>query len=243
MNAVPARERLIVALDLEARRSMELATLLAGEVRWVKVGMTLFYERGPQIVSELRGLGYSVFLDLKLKDIPHQVAGAAEIIGALGAGMLTVHASGGQHMITAAVEGARIGAAIAQVDPPAVLAVTVLTSMDRATLSSVGVADDVEDQVNRLALLARTGGASGVVSSPHEATQLRAVLGGSALIVTPGVRPAGSSHGDQSRVASPRSAVSSGASHIVVGRPISGSANPIGTVREIIAEMEGTPGD
>ncbi len=239
MSQLSARDRLIVALDLDEYRSMELARVLTGEVTWVKVGMTLFYECGPRIVSELRAMGFAVFLDLKLNDIPHQVAGAAEVVGALGAGMLTVHASGGQDMITAAVEGARIGAAIAHVEPPAILAVTVLTSMNRATLSSVGVTDEVEDQVTRLALLAHAGGAGGVVCSPHEAARMRTVVGDLALVVTPGVRPTGASSEDQSRVATPHSAVTAGASHVVVGRPISSSANPVGTVREIIAEMEG----
>jgi orotidine-5'-phosphate decarboxylase len=221
---------------------MELARLLTGQVRWLKVGMTLFYERGPQVVSELKAMGFSIFLDLKLHDIPHQVAGAAEVVGKLGVEMLTVHAGGGQDMIAAAVEGARIGAAFAQTDPPAVIAVSVLTSMDKAALRSVGVLDEVEDQVDRLAQLAHAGGANGVVCSPHEATRMRTLLGDDALVVTPGVRPSGSAAGDQSRVATPSWAVASGASHIVIGRPISQRPNPLVTVREILDEMEGVQG-
>lgn len=239
MTELSARDRLIVALDLDEHRSLELARILVGEVTWVKVGMTLFYECGPRIVTQLRSMGFAVFLDLKLNDIPHQVAGAARVVGALGAGMLTVHASGGRDMIAAAVEGARIGASTVQVDPPAVLAVTVLTSMDRAVLSSVGVTDEIDDQVTRLALLAHTAAAGGVVCSPHEAARMRAVVGDRAFVVTPGVRPEGASSGDQSRVATPHSAISAGASHIVVGRPISASPNPLAAVREIIAQMEG----
>jgi len=238
--AMSARDRLIVALDLDAHRSLELARAVTRDVRWVKVGMTLFYERGPEIVEHLRALGFDVFLDLKLHDIPHQVAGAAEAAASLGVQMLTVHASGGEAMIAAAVEGARRGAASAGTIPPAVLAVTVLTSMDDMTLESVGVRGGVVEQVGLLAKVAMRGGANGVVCSPREAAGMRVLLGQDAFIVTPGVRPAGSDLGDQSRVATPADALRAGASHIVVGRPITAAPAPAQAARDMVAEMEGT---
>jgi len=240
MIAMSPRDSLIVALDLDGRRSLELARSIAHEVRWVKVGMTLYYQEGPHIIEHLRGMGFDVFLDLKLHDIPHQVQGAAHVAAALGVGMLTVHAAGGEAMIAAAVEGATQGAADAGIEVPAVLAVTVLTSMDEAVLGSIGVEGPVLTQVDRLARLARRGGASGVVCSPREAAQMRTTLGEDAYIVTPGVRPAGADVGDQSRVATPEVAIRSGASHIVIGRPISAAPDAPAAVREILTQIEGT---
>lgn len=232
-----ARDRLIVALDLDAASSTDLGRELAGHVGWVKIGMTLFYSEGPSIVAVMRELGFSVFLDLKLHDIPHQVQGAARALGRLGAGMITVHASGGPEMIAAAVRGSADGAAEAGMDAPAVLAVTVLTSMDDVTLASLGVAAGLEGHVDRLAAGATQAGAHGVVCSPNEAARLRVSLGQDTLIVTPGVRPAGAALGDQSRVATPYEAIASGASHLVVGRPITESDRPIAVADEIVAEI------
>lgn len=232
-------DRIIVALDTDAAGAQRVARMLAGRARWVKVGMTLFYAEGPSIVADLRDAGFDVFLDLKLHDIPHQVAGAAREVARLGAGMLTVHASGGSEMVRAAAEGAAEGAAEAGVAAPKLLGVTVLTSMDAATLADVGVADSVAEQVLRLAQTARDGGASGVVCSPLEAGGLRRVLGPNALIVTPGVRPAGAARGDQSRVATPAAAIEAGASHLVIGRPITAAADPARAFDEIAAELAG----
>jgi orotidine-5'-phosphate decarboxylase len=231
----------IVALDMPRDQSLALAHSLRGRVRWLKVGMTLFYSEGPDIVVRLREMGFDVFVDLKFYDIPHQVAGAAARIAALGVGMFTVHASGGLAMMRAAVESSRSAAAEARVPAPAALAVTVLTSTDDAGLAEVGVARSAGEQVRLLAALARLAGVDGVVCSPHEAAEMRALLGEEALVVTPGVRPAWAEASDQARIATPASALAAGASHLVIGRPITASAVPSEAVDAILAEIEGGP--
>lgn len=232
-----ARKRIMVALDCDASRATELAGFLAGKARWLKVGMTLYYAAGPSIVEELKSYGFSVFLDLKLHDIPHQVRGAARSAVACGADMITVHTVGGVAMMEAAVEGAREGAGVART--ASVIGVTVLTSMDLATLATLGiVVDAVQDQVLRLACLARTAGLDGVVSSPHEAALLRRVLGEEPCIVTPGVRPSGASANDQSRVATPAEAFGAGASHLVIGRPITAAKDPLSAYESIIEALK-----
>lgn len=233
------RDRIIVALDTDADGARELAAALEGSVRWLKVGMTLFYQAGPSIVAELRERGYDVFLDLKLHDIPHQVRGAAESVSRLGVQMLTVHASGGVPMVTAAVEGAAEGAAAAGLPSPAVIGVTVLTSMSDYVLRSVGVERTAAEQVPLLGDVVRDAGAAGCVCSPQEARLMRELLGSDALVVTPGVRPAGADAGDQSRVATPASAIASGASHLVIGRPITEAPDPRDAVERVVSEMEG----
>ena len=232
------RENIIVALDQpDLESALACARALVGHATWVKVGMTLFYREGPAAVAALREMGFRVFVDLKLHDIPHQVEGAARSLGTLGAGMLTVHASGGAAMVEAAVRGAREGAEAAGVPAPAVIAVTVLTSMDAETLNSVGVADSPADQAVGLAALAKTAGADGVVCSPREAADLRALLGPHAFIVTPGVRPLGADAGDQSRIATPAAAFTAGASHIVIGRPVTGATDPAAAFEAIAADL------
>jgi len=234
------RERLIVALDLDAAEAFDVARSLMGTVRWLKVGMTLFYEVGPQVVTALRELGFDVFLDLKLHDIPHQVEGAARSVATLGVQMMTVHGSGGSAMVAAAVNGARAGAREAGLEAPSVVAVTVLTSMSDAALAAVGVRLPSSEQVPLLARGALAGGADGVVCSPNEAAAMRMLLGDSALVVTPGVRPRWAEDGDQARVATPAAALAAGASHLVVGRPITGAPVPADAAKRVIAEMEGT---
>jgi orotidine-5'-phosphate decarboxylase len=237
-RAVDVYDRIIVALDQrDAASALACARALAGHTRWVKVGMTLFYAEGPPVVLALREAGFEVFLDLKLHDIPHQVRGAARAIASLGARMITVHAGGGADMMEAAVEGAREGADEAGVASPAVLAVTVLTSMDADALASVGVSDPPADQVAGLAALARTAGVAGVVCSPAEAGAMRALLGQQALVVTPGVRPAWSAAGDQARIDTPAAALRAGASHLVIGRPITGADDPVAAFERIVDDI------
>jgi orotidine-5'-phosphate decarboxylase len=232
------QDRIIVALDQpDAAGALACARALAGRARWVKVGMTLFYAEGPPVVLALREAGFDVFLDLKLHDIPHQVAGAARAIASLGVRMITVHASGGADMMEAAVEGAREGAEAAGIAPPAILAVTVLTSMDADALASVGVADSPADQVAGLAALARTARAAGVVCSPAEAGAMRALLGPTALVVTPGVRPLWAEAGDQARIDTPAAALRAGASHLVIGRPITGQDDPAAAFDRIVDDI------
>jgi orotidine-5'-phosphate decarboxylase len=229
----------IVALDLARDEALQLADSLRGRVRWLKVGMTLFYAEGPPIVAALREKGFEVFVDLKLHDIPHQVAGAAASVARLGAGMLTVHASGGAEMMRAAVESSRRTAEEVGLPAPAVLAVTVLTSMNDSGLAEVGVARQATEQVRTLARLAADAGVDGVVCSPQEAAEMRALLGKDALVVTPGVRPRWAEAGDQARIAAPRSAMDAGASHLVIGRPITAAPVPAEAVARILAEIEG----
>ncbi len=225
------KDRIIVALDCTGDEAIALGEQLAGQARWVKVGMTLYYAVGPAIVRQLHKLGFKVFVDLKLHDIPHQVRGAAKSLAEAGADLFTVHATGGADMLRAAAEGARAGAGDER--PPAVCAITVLTSMDAAALHSVGVDDEPPAQVERLAALARDAQLSGVVCSPKEAAAMRELLGEDALVVTPGVRPHGAALGDQSRVATPKDAFDAGASHIVVGRPVTQAENPLAAFNEI----------
>jgi len=235
------QDRIIVALDGEPADIFRWSHELAGEARWVKVGMTLFYLSGPAIIEELKSLGYKVFLDLKLHDIPHQVEGAARRLGRLGVDLITVHAAGGRAMMGAALEGARKGAEEAGKTPPKVVAVTVLTSMTNQTLHDIGVSDDTNTQVDRLMRLASEACLDGIVCSPHEAAAARSTLGGGAWIVTPGVRPAGADKGDQSRIMTPADALNVGATHLVIGRPITDSPNPKQAYREIINAIANIP--
>ncbi|NTW27777.1 MAG: orotidine-5'-phosphate decarboxylase [Coriobacteriia bacterium] len=232
-----AENPIIVALDVSAEEAVALARSLQGRVRWLKVGMTLYYAAGPRIIADLRELGFDVFCDLKLHDIPHQAAGAAAEIARLGVGMLTIHACGGLAMMQAAVEASANAAKDAGLPVPAVLAVTVLTSMDSAALADVGVNRAASDQVRILGQLARDAGVDGVVCSPHEAAEMRALFGRNAFVVTPGVRPAGAAVGDQARVATPAAALLAGASHLVIGRPITSAPEPAAAVDAIQREI------
>ena len=231
------KDSLIVALDTDVHTALSIAHSLQGRVRWLKVGMTLFYLEGPEIVATLHEMGFEIFLDLKLHDIPHQVEGAARSIASLGVGMMTVHAAGGRTMMEAAVRGACEGSAECGIDAPDILAVTVLTSMDEDTLASVGVKQPVSRQVGALTRLAREAGVQGVVCSPKEAARAREIMGLEALVVTPGIRPSWASTDDQARVATPARAIEAGASHLVVGRPITGAKEPSSAVLQILEEM------
>ncbi|MDN0064476.1 orotidine-5'-phosphate decarboxylase [Collinsella ihumii] len=230
-----ARDRVIVAIDCGREEALDLADRLSGHARWLKVGMTLFYAEGPAIVAEMRERGFKVFLDLKLHDIPHQVRGAAEAAVRTGADLLTIHGLGAGAMMAAAREG--VEAAAEGGERAKVIAVTVLTSMDQAALSSIGVESPVAEEADRLAGLATQNGIDGVVCSPQEASRMRELLGEGALVVTPGVRPAGAALGDQSRVATPAQAIARGASHIVVGRPITSADDPVAAYEAIVAEL------
>jgi len=229
------RDRLIVALDTPDLAAAEtLVERLGGVVSHFKVGSVLFTAAGPAAVEMVRKRGGRVFLDLKYHDIPATVTGAVEAAVRLGVGLLTVHASGGAAMLRAAAAAA--GAAGR--DRPQVVAVTVLTSLDRAALHrELGVPIAVEGQVVHLAALAREAGCDGVVASPREAGRLRAILGPAAVIVTPGIRPAGGSADDQARIATPAIAVRAGADYLVVGRPITGAADPAAAAAAILAEI------
>src|SRR5580704_9732168 len=217
-----ARERLIVALDVStAAAAQKIVAAVGDSARYYKVGLQLYTAEGPQIVRDLVASGRQIFLDLKYHDIPNTVSAAVREAAQLGVSMLR-----------AAVEAARNTTA-----SPMILAVTVLTSLDQRDLDHAGVRGQVADQVSRLAALAINSGCHGVVASAQEAATLRTELGDDFLIVTPGVRPPGRSHGDQARVVTPAEAIASGASLIVVGRPITEASDPAAEAREILAQI------
>ena len=233
------RDRLIVALDVDSLAQAErLAERLDGLVRRFKIGSQLFTAGGPAVVEAIQKRGAEVFLDLKFHDIPNTVAGAAREAARLGVFMFNVHASGGLAMMKAAADGAAAAAVELSVRRPLAIAVTVLTSLDRAALHrELGVTSSVEGHVLHLAELAREAGLDGTVASPVEIAAIRRSLGAAWVIVTPGVRPAGSAAGDQSRVATPGAATRAGAHYLVVGRPITGAPDPAAAAAAILEEM------
>jgi len=228
-----ARERLIVALDVpDAGSAIHLVQQLSETCSWFKVGLELYIAAGPAIVEKIAASGKNVFLDLKLHDIPNTVAGAVRSAGKLGARMLTLHASGGPAMLSAAKD------AIAGVtNPPELLAVTVLTSMDAGQLHATGVGRLPSSQVELLAKMGTEAGIRGFVCSPHEVTALRALIGPAGVLVIPGIRPAGRDVGDQKRVAGPAEALRLGASYLVVGRPITKATDPAKAAASILEDM------
>lgn len=228
-----AKDRLAVALDVpDAQAARDLVDRLGDSCRWLKVGMELYYAGGNPLLETLRSRGYRIFLDLKLHDIPNTVAGGIRSVAKAGAELLTVHAGGGATMLAAAAEAAQASGA------PRLLAVTVLTSMDAVELKSAGVCSTLAEQVLRLARLAKSAGINGMVCSAEEVASLRVELGPEALLVVPGIRPAGSDLNDQRRIATPAEAIASGASMLVVGRPITQAADPAQAVRSIVEEIE-----
>jgi orotidine-5'-phosphate decarboxylase len=230
-----AKEALCVALDGSDRDwILSTASELGGEVGWLKVGLEAFTAHGPALVREVAAFGPRVFLDLKLHDIPATVERAAANCAACGASMLTVHAAGGPAMLEAAATGAR---SAATGDPPRVVAVTVLTSLDGAALSELKIPRTAADLVTAWAGLAGRCGLDGVVASAQEAAILRRDQGGDFLIVTPGIRPASTAADDQRRVVTPADAVAAGADILVVGRPITRARNPAIAARVIVEEM------
>jgi orotidine-5'-phosphate decarboxylase len=230
---VDPRQRLIVALDVSTAAAARKIVAAVGDSAHVyKVGMQLYTAEGPAVVRDLVDSGRRVFLDLKYHDIPNTVGAAVRNASQLGVSMLTVHAAGGGKMLKAAVEAAQSSDQNALV-----LAVTVLTSLDDAELSNIGVRGGVLDHVLRLAALALSNGCRGVVASAQEAGALREEFGSGFAIVTPGVRPAGSGPHDQARVVTPAEAIAAGASHIVVGRPITEALDPAGETRAILGQM------
>jgi len=229
-------ERLIVALDVPSRGDADaLAGQLSSCVRWFKIGLELYSAEGPALVRDYTAAGRKVFVDLKLHDIPATVGRATARLAHLGAGLLTVHAAGGRAMMEAAVEAAAAGSA--KDTPLGILAVTALTSLSQEDLAEVGIDTPLPELVLRRAKLAAECGCAGVVASPHEAAALRAVLPKEFLVVTPGVRPAGTDVGDQKRVMTPREARGAGADMIVVGRPVRDATSPLQAATDIIEEL------
>lgn len=228
------RTELIFALDLATREeALPLARALRSDLEWIKIGLQLFCRCGPSLVEELASLGYRIFLDLKLHDIPNTVAGSIGSLAKLPIEMLTLHASGGPAMLRAAVETReRIAPNLR------LLGVTVLTSMDDQTLRSIGVDQKTENWVEALAGMATETGIDGLVCSPLEITSLRSGSSTKDLtLVVPGIRPVNTDQDEQQRVTTPAEAARAGADFIVVGRPISRAPNPLEAVRSIREEL------
>jgi orotidine-5'-phosphate decarboxylase len=226
--------RVIVALDFaDGRTALQFVQQLPPDSCRLKVGKELFTSAGPELVRQLVAMGHDVFLDLKFHDIPNTVAGACAAAARLGVWMVNVHASGGRRMMEAA------SAALQNTGgrKPLLIGVTVLTSMGPEDLAEVGVNVDPAEQVERLAQLAKVSGLDGVVCSPREAARLRTLLGDNFVLVTPGVRPAGASRDDQTRVMTPADAIRDGAGYLVIGRPVTQAKDPVSALGAINAEI------
>jgi len=230
--------RIVVALDFPAEGdALALAWRLDPARCALKVGKELFVAAGPGLVRDLAARGFNVFLDLKFHDIPNTVAQACASATSLGVWMLNVHAAGGRAMMMAARKATDDAARAAGRAPPKLIAVTVLTSLDDAALAETGVDVPAADHALRLARLARDCALDGVVCSAQEAPRLRAALGAAFLLVTPGIRPAGSAHDDQARIVTPAAALSSGADYLVIGRPITRAADPPAALDAIVQSL------
>jgi len=233
------KEKLIIALDVDTpTKALDLVKQLHSVAGMFKIGSTLFTSAGPQIVRSIIALDSKVFLDLKFHDIPHQVAGAARAAAELGVSLFTIHASGGSEMMQRAVDSvnevAEKGGTRAKV-----LAITVLTSIDATILSHIGVRSSPSEAVQKLLRLAEKSGVDGVVASPQEILTIRGIVTNPEfLVVTPGIRPSRNEREDQKRVATPAAAIAAGASYLVVGRPITGAADPVAAAHAIVTEME-----
>ena len=225
--------KLITALDVPtAELALQRVDQLRPAVDFFKIGLELYCAAGAPVVRAVAERGCNIFLDLKLHDIPRTVANAVKTAAIPGVDLLSIHAQGGRAMISAAAEAAH-----SLPHHPKILAITILTSLEQADLSMMGVTRQIEAQTAALAMMAVGAGADGVVCSPREVATLKSILPEGTLLVTPGVRPAGASLGDQKRVATPGDAVRNGSTHLVVGRPILQAEDPVAAAKAILAEM------
>ena len=233
-----AAERIIVPLDVPSGEAAIALMDVLPQVTFWKVGLELFVSAGPSVLTALKDRGKRIFLDLKFHDIPHTMAGACRAAGRYGVDLLTVHAPAGKAALMAAQAAVVEGAIAAQVAPPQIIAVTLLTSIQsRALAFELKVPLELPDYALQMALLAQDAGLAGVVCSPQEAETLRATCGPDWLLVCPGVRPAWAAKGDQSRVLTPRQAMAAGASYLVIGRPITQADNPAIAFQRICDEL------
>lgn len=233
---------ILIALDVDTpQQAYDMAETLRGAVGGYKINTHLFTGAGPDVVRTFVDRGDRVFLDLKFHDIPNTVTGAVSAASALGVWMVNVHASGGPAMLKAARCGADEGADRRGGPAPLVIAVTVLTSIDTATLTALGIHESPMDHVTRLARMAQDAGLDGVVASPQEVHAIRQACGGDFVIVTPGIRGGSASAGpdDQQRTATPAGAMEAGSSYLVIGRPITGAADPRAAALAIGREIDG----
>jgi len=226
--------QILVAMDFDSSKAcLDMADRLNPELCRLKVGKELFTVAGPQVVEGLMAKGFDVFLDLKFHDIPNTTAKAVKAAAEMGVWMVNVHASGGERMMAAARNelDKRTG------PNPLLIAVTVLTSMEQSDLTQVGISCTPQAQVLNLAALAKTSGMDGVVCSAMEATMLSGELGPDFCLVTPGIRPANAAADDQRRIVTPADAIAAGSHYLVIGRPITQSADPVATCRDIAASI------
>lgn len=237
---IAAKERLIIALDVETpREARELFAALKDYAGMFKIGSQLFTAAGPKVVREIIEAGGRIFLDLKFHDIPNTVARAGVEAARLGVSIFNIHAMGGSEMMRRTVWEVREAVARENFTPPLIIAVTALTSADSLALLEVGLSSNVEQQVERLARLAAACEMDGVVASPHEVSLVRTAAGREDfIVVTPGVRPYGVGHGDQKRVMTPGEAIRAGANYLVIGRAILEAPDRIRAADEIIKEIE-----
>ena len=222
---------IIVALDLERDLALDLAKSLDPNNCRLKVGSQLFTSAGPGVIEELSTLGFDIFLDLKFHDIPSTVAQSVKAASNLGVWMLNIHSSGGSAMMKAAKE-----ATIGLEDPPLIIGVTMLTSLNEKDVNEVGI-QDISNQVLSLASLAKKSSLDGIVCSANDVISAKELLGKNFITVTPGIRSSDSSKDDQSRVSSARNAIEKGADYLVIGRPITKSTNPLESLDSIIKEI------
>jgi orotidine-5'-phosphate decarboxylase len=224
---------IIVALDFpSSEQALALVARLQPERCRLKVGKELFTRGGPALVEQLVAKGYDVFLDLKFHDIPNTVAAACSAAADLGVWMVNVHAQGGRRMMEAAREALQ-----KSTHHPLLIAVTILTSMGEEDIHEVGLAGTPADNVKRLATLAQSAGLDGVVCSPQEVSMLRESISREFNLVTPGIRPIWSAKGDQTRITTPSDAMALGSNYLVIGRPITGAAEPLKALEKIEAEL------
>lgn len=229
------KSKIVIALDFDNQdKVMAFVAQLDPQHCRLKVGKELFTSYGPQLVSQLQTLGFEIFLDLKFHDIPNTVAKAVTAAAELGVWMVNVHCSGGKEMMRAAAEALKPYGDKA----PLLIGVTVLTSMKEEELATIGVSNTSEQQVMKLAQLAKMAGLDGVVCSAQEASMLKSALGDAFILVTPGIRPQGSTADDQHRIMTPEQAVAAGADYLVIGRPITQSADPIATLAMINQSLD-----
>ncbi|WP_417819186.1 orotidine-5'-phosphate decarboxylase [Terasakiella sp.] len=229
-----AFERIYVALDTtDVSYAVELAQKLKGLVGGMKVGKEFFTANGPQGVAAIRDVGMPVFLDLKFHDIPNTVAGAIRAAKPIAPQIINVHAQGGPEMLKQAANAGR------DAGIPLTIAVTILTALDQEDLNAIGINDNIEDQVVRLAKLTQDNGLDGVVCSAKEIAPIRAACGPDFKLIVPGIRPAWAAKGDQKRVMTPRDAVIAGADILVIGRPITQADDPVEAAQKIAHELEG----
>ncbi len=225
----------IVALDFpEEKQALELVQRLDPARCRLKIGKEMFTRSGPQLVEKIAALGYEIFLDLKFHDIPNTVAGACHSAADLGVWMINVHTLGGKRMMEAAREAVEKSSS-----RPLLIGVTILTSMGQEDIAQIGLAGTPADNVQRLATLANDAGLDGVVCSPKEVEMLRGSLPAEFKLVTPGIRPAWSEKGDQTRITTPADAICLGSDYLVIGRPITGATDPLEALGKIEAELSG----